>query len=149
MFTTHGCEQHLCVKYVSTYRGARWNPHPLFPSSKAKQVAMSGKLASNCAILTRLQEFPPLIIEPFQSGMRRRSPSAFCKRAMLRAINTQNQMAIRTAVILKTKMAEREGFEPPIPVKVCPLSRRIVSTAHAPLRVGFELKSGRMIPSLS
>ena len=31
-------------------------------------------------------------------------------------------------------MAEREGFEPPIPVKVCPLSRRIVSTAHAPLR---------------
>src|SRR6266566_9558361 len=32
-------------------------------------------------------------------------------------------------------LAEREGFEPPIPVKVCPLSRRIVSTAHAPLRV--------------
>jgi hypothetical protein len=31
-------------------------------------------------------------------------------------------------------MAEREGFEPTIPVKVCPLSRRIVSTAHAPLR---------------
>src|SRR5580700_9680414 len=32
------------------------------------------------------------------------------------------------------KMAERVGFEPTIPVKVCPLSRRIVSTAHAPLR---------------
>ena len=32
-------------------------------------------------------------------------------------------------------LAERGGFEPPIPVKVCPLSRRIVSTAHAPLRV--------------
>jgi hypothetical protein len=31
-------------------------------------------------------------------------------------------------------MAEREGFEPPIPVKACPLSRRIVSTTHAPLR---------------
>jgi hypothetical protein len=31
-------------------------------------------------------------------------------------------------------MAEREGFEPPIPVKVCPLSRRIVSTTHASLR---------------
>ncbi len=31
-------------------------------------------------------------------------------------------------------MAERVGFEPTIPVKVCPLSRRIVSTAHAPLR---------------
>ena len=32
-------------------------------------------------------------------------------------------------------MAERVGFEPTIPVKVCPLSRRIVSTTHAPLRV--------------
>jgi hypothetical protein len=31
-------------------------------------------------------------------------------------------------------MAERERFELSIPVKVCPLSRRIVSTAHAPLR---------------
>ena len=31
-------------------------------------------------------------------------------------------------------MAEREGFEPPIPVKVWPLSRRLVSTTHAPLR---------------
>jgi hypothetical protein len=36
----------------------------------------------------------------------------------------------RTCLLL----AEREGFEPPIPVKVCPLSRRIVSTTHAPLR---------------
>ncbi len=34
----------------------------------------------------------------------------------------------------KANLAEREGFEPPIPVKVCPLSRRIVSTTHAPLR---------------
>ena len=32
-------------------------------------------------------------------------------------------------------MAERVGFEPTIPVKVCPLSRRIVSTTHAPLRI--------------
>src|ERR1051326_7658822 len=32
------------------------------------------------------------------------------------------------------KLAEREGFEPPIPFQVCPLSRRIVSTTHAPLR---------------
>ena len=31
-------------------------------------------------------------------------------------------------------LAERVGFEPTIPVKVCPLSRRIVSTTHAPLR---------------
>ena len=38
-------------------------------------------------------------------------------------------------------MAEREGFEPPIPVKVCPLSRRIVSTTHAPLRVGLLAES--------
>jgi|HubBroStandDraft_5_1064220.scaffolds.fasta_scaffold57850_3 hypothetical protein len=41
-------------------------------------------------------------------------------------------------------MAERVGFEPTIPVKVCPLSRRIVSTTHAPLRrqlaaVSFQL----------
>ena len=42
-------------------------------------------------------------------------------------------------------MAERVGFEPTIPVKVCPLSRRIVSTTHAPLRrklsaVSYQLK---------
>src|ERR1700746_87032 len=40
-------------------------------------------------------------------------------------------------------MAEREGFEPPIPVKVCPLSRRIVSTTHAPLRV---LRQFKLVP---
>src|ERR1700688_2751382 len=38
------------------------------------------------------------------------------------------------AYYLFENMAERVGFEPTIPVKVCPLSRRIVSTAHAPLR---------------
>src|SRR6185312_3706399 len=31
-------------------------------------------------------------------------------------------------------LAEREGFQPPPPVKVWPLSRRLVSTTHAPLR---------------
>ena len=36
----------------------------------------------------------------------------------------------------QNSLAEREGFEPPIPFQVCPLSRRIVSTTHAPLRVG-------------
>src|SRR5580765_5068519 len=41
-------------------------------------------------------------------------------------------------------MAERVGFEPTIPVKVCPLSRRIVSTTHAPLRVG-RLSSCRVL----
>jgi hypothetical protein len=41
-------------------------------------------------------------------------------------------------------MAERVGFEPTIPVKVCPLSRRIVSTAHAPLRrIQLSMASGR------
>ena len=39
-------------------------------------------------------------------------------------------------------MAERVGFEPTIPVKVCPLSRRIVSTAHAPLRIRTAIKFG-------
>jgi hypothetical protein len=43
-------------------------------------------------------------------------------------------------------MAERVGFEPTIPVKVCPLSRRIVSTAHAPLRVGHYRILGRFLP---
>src|SRR5438270_14034879 len=32
-------------------------------------------------------------------------------------------------------MAERGRFELPIPFRVWPLSRRLVSTAHAPLRV--------------
>jgi hypothetical protein len=39
-------------------------------------------------------------------------------------------------------MAERVGFEPTIPVKVCPLSRRIVSTTHAPLRKAFIVGNG-------
>ena len=39
-------------------------------------------------------------------------------------------------VLQLLELAERVGFEPTIPVKVCPLSRRIVSTTHAPLRVG-------------
>jgi hypothetical protein len=54
------------------------------------------------------------------------------------------------------EMAEREGFEPPIPVKVCPLSRRIVSTTHAPLRVGQTPSSelsvvgnNRWLPAIS
>ena len=42
-------------------------------------------------------------------------------------------------------MAEREGFEPPIPFQVWPLSRRLVSTAHAPLRVGLSALSGRFL----
>jgi hypothetical protein len=37
------------------------------------------------------------------------------------------------------KMAERRGFEPRIPVKVWPLSRRLVSTTHAPLRARHSL----------
>src|SRR5260370_15354900 len=32
-------------------------------------------------------------------------------------------------------MAEREGFGPPIPFQVWPLSRRLVSSTHAPLRL--------------
>src|SRR5581483_10519734 len=42
----------------------------------------------------------------------------------------------RISGVRRGVMAERVGFEPTIPVKVCPLSRRIVSTTHAPLRVG-------------
>jgi hypothetical protein len=43
--------------------------------------------------------------------------------------------------IEEQKLAERVGFEPTIPVKVCPLSRRIVSTAHAPLRTQSSVAS--------
>src|SRR5947199_10834086 len=42
----------------------------------------------------------------------------------------------------RNQLAERVGFEPTIPVKVCPLSRRIVSTTHAPLRAKIRA-SGR------
>src|SRR3982750_3649148 len=35
-------------------------------------------------------------------------------------------------------MAEREGFEPPIPVKVCRFSRPVPSTARPPLHAQFE-----------
>jgi hypothetical protein len=42
-------------------------------------------------------------------------------------------------------LAERVGFEPTIPVKVCPLSRRIVSTTHAPLRM--ETVAGAQLPA--
>ena len=44
---------------------------------------------------------------------------------------------------VRKNLAEREGFEPPIPVKVCPLSRRIVSTTHAPLRA--KRKESRVV----
>src|ERR1700730_1682800 len=43
-------------------------------------------------------------------------------------------------------MAERVGFEPTIPVKVCPLSRRIVSTTHAPLRKAAISRQAKQIP---
>src|SRR5882757_7731570 len=36
--------------------------------------------------------------------------------------------------VCNKRMAERVGFEPTIPFQVCPLSRRVVSTTHAPLR---------------
>src|SRR5947199_9142997 len=41
----------------------------------------------------------------------------------------------------RNQLAERVGFEPTIPVKVCPLSRRIVSTTHAPLRKSCQLSA--------
>ena len=50
---------------------------------------------------------------------------------LLTAIANQASALINPNKVL----AEREGFEPPIPVKVWPLSRRLVSTTHAPLRI--------------
>jgi hypothetical protein len=40
-----------------------------------------------------------------------------------------------TGWILLSVLAEREGFEPPIPVKVCLISSQVHSTALPPLRV--------------
>ncbi len=40
-----------------------------------------------------------------------------------------------------TSLAEREGFEPPVPVKARTLSRRLVSTTHPSLRVVDALTS--------
>jgi hypothetical protein len=36
---------------------------------------------------------------------------------------------------MESKLAEREGFEPPIPAKVCRFSRPVPSTARPPLRI--------------
>jgi hypothetical protein len=52
-----------------------------------------------------------------------------CIRSTRILVNTK-----KPALYAGFDMAERVGFEPTIPVKVCPLSRRIVSTTHAPLR---------------
>jgi hypothetical protein len=41
-------------------------------------------------------------------------------------------------------LAERVGFEPTIPFQVCPLSRRVVSTTHAPLRI--KMSSNLLVP---
>src|SRR6266700_1199040 len=49
----------------------------------------------------------------------------------------------------KTKgLAEREGFEPPIPVKVCRFSRPVPSTARPPLRLLQFYYSPRMLHAL-
>ena len=60
-----------------------------------------------------------------------RTPS---KEGIHRSIQGRAIIASPVLMRLPINLAEREGFEPPIPVKVCPLSRRIVSTTHAPLR---------------
>ena len=47
------------------------------------------------------------------------------------------------------ELAEREGFEPPVPVKARTLSRRLVSTTHPSLRVVvvFEFSNPNFIRS--
>ena len=41
-----------------------------------------------------------------------------------------------TPTILRFEMAERGGFEPPIPLRVCRISSAVLSTAQPPLRIG-------------
>ena len=58
----------------------------------------------------------------------------YVKRLTGRA-NRKSRLALSLfRTVTYKSLAEREGFEPPIPVKVWPLSRRLVSTTHAPLR---------------
>src|SRR5207253_3839811 len=49
---------------------------------------------------------------------------------------------VQPAIIVRSGstevLAERERFELSIPFRVCPLSRRIVSTTHAPLRAKLQ-----------
>src|ERR1051326_565894 len=47
---------------------------------------------------------------------------------------TGNEWPESATSYLKELLAERERFELSMPFQACPLSRRIVSTAHAPLR---------------
>src|SRR3954471_7136296 len=42
-------------------------------------------------------------------------------------------------------MAEREGFEPPVPFRVQRFSRPPVSTTHAPLQHSFYAESGGLL----
>jgi hypothetical protein len=46
-----------------------------------------------------------------------------------------NMQAVLTEMGRKIDMAEREGFEPPVPFQVQQFSRLPVSTAHTPLRM--------------
>ena len=39
-------------------------------------------------------------------------------------------------------LAEREGFEPPIPLRVCRISSAVLSTTQPPLHVGVERGRG-------
>src|SRR5215470_5643023 len=56
---------------------------------------------------------------------------------LMRALDTVKRSLgeVAQGELLAENLAERVGFEPTIPVKVCPHSRRIVSTTHAPLRI--------------
>src|SRR6266700_6827165 len=45
------------------------------------------------------------------------------------------QVSHRVTARLRKGMAEREGFEPPIPFQVCRLSRPVPSTTRPPLRL--------------
>jgi hypothetical protein len=45
---------------------------------------------------------------------------------------------------MRLALAEREGFEPPIPVKVCLISSQVHSTALPSLRVLFSTTCGKL-----
>ena len=50
-----------------------------------------------------------------------------------------SQVCAKIVPDIQFQLAEREGFEPPIPLRVCRISSAVVSTTHPPLRVTARL----------
>jgi hypothetical protein len=56
-------------------------------------------------------------------------------RLLIKFLFARLEGGVATLTLVVLNMAEREGFEPPIPVKVCLISSQVHSTALPPLRI--------------